>query len=497
MLFLSGLHPRVRRRAVSGALALSVLAVTPGVAGRDATQPPAAPPTAQPSSRVNSALDALTKAAERAGGSVTVLAVDAASGRVIVAHDEHRAMNPASNAKLITAAAALELLGPTHRYVTGLYGRIRGGVVDALVLRSMGDPSLATKDIWDLARSARDSGVTKVRGVAVDQSYFDEKFTPPAFDEQPEEWATFRAPVSAVSLNENTVTFIVRPSEPGQAARVAVDPPGFVTLSGSVDTTDTKKPEAMQLALAERDGRLTAKLGGSLPARGVARIARRVEDPRLLAGYALREALAAVGIEVEGEVSLGGQAEKRAIALHRSEPLSELLLELGKHSDNFYAETIFKTIGAEKKARPGSAEGAAEVVTAWLKSSGSYEDGVVIHNGSGLFTGQSLTASSLCKVLRRAWASPSVGPEFIAGLAIGGVDGTLRGRFKPLAKTRRVRAKTGTLNAVASLSGYVLATDGGSPIVFSILVNDVAGKVSAMRSPMDKLVLALAASDSP
>jgi D-alanyl-D-alanine carboxypeptidase/D-alanyl-D-alanine-endopeptidase (penicillin-binding protein 4) len=440
---------------------------------------------------VERAVDQLAAKVSKLGGSMAVLALDAETGRVLIGRNEHAPMNPASNAKLVTAAAALRLLGPAHRFVTGLYGTIQSGAVDELVLRGQADPSLSTADLWQLAREAKAAGVSRIGSIAVDQSYFDDRYTPPAFDEQPGEWAPFRAPVSALSLDQNTVTFTVHPTKAGEPALLGVEPPGFVTVTGRVMTTSKREAEAMRLSLDGAKTQLAAAFDGTLPEGRVAYVTRRVEDPRRLAGYALRAAFEALGVRVTGDVTLGGAQQQRAIRIHRSAPLGELLFALGKHSDNFYAETIFKAIGAERAGRPGTAEGAATSVTAMLRDLGAYESGVVIRNGSGLFNGQILTAHALATVLQSSWADPAIAPEFIAELAIGGVDGTLHGRFKRWAKTRAIRAKTGTLNAVSALSGYVLAPSGRPPIVFTILVNGVPNKVSVVRPNIDAIVDAL------
>jgi D-alanyl-D-alanine carboxypeptidase/D-alanyl-D-alanine-endopeptidase (penicillin-binding protein 4) len=471
-------------------LAFATLTAASNTASQGRVEPPPVETTTKKA--LERAVDALEGKVSKLGGSVAVIALDAGTGHVLISRNEHALMNPASNAKLVTAAAALRLLGPAHRFVTGLYGVVRDGAIAELVLRGQADPSLSTADIWQLARDAKAVGVSRIGSIAVDQSYLDERYTPPAFDEQPDEWAPFRAPVSALSLDQNTVTFTVRPARAGEPALIRAEPPGFVTMTGGITTSTKKQAEAMRLSLDAGKGQLAATFGGTLPEGRVARITRRVEDPRKLAGYALRAALEALGVQVTGGVTLGGAQQNRAIALHRSAPLGELLTALGKHSDNFYAETIFKTIGAEKKGRPGSAENAAEIVTAMLRDLGAYETGVVIRNGSGLFNGQIVTVHALATVLRSAWNDPAVAPEFVSALAIGGVDGTLHGRFRPWAKARAVRAKTGTLNAVSSLSGYVLAPHGDAPVVFSILVNGVPNKVSAVRPNIDAVVDALA-----
>ena len=427
------------------------------------------------------------------GGVVGVSVIDVGSGATIAASSEHAPLNPASNAKLATAAAAIRLLGPQHRFLTGLYGKITGESVDELVIRGDGDPSLSTRDLWAMATELRAAGVRRVRSIHVDQAWFDDAYVPPAFEQQPAEWAPFRAPIAAVSINENTVLFQIRPAKDGADALVDVDPPGFVDLTGGVGTSKKGDPEKVILGLEAKGARLTGKLGGTLPEGSrLLRVAKRVDDPRLLAGYALRAVLKQLGADVPAEVKAGGAKQKGLLVAHRSEELSQLAFALGKESDNFYAEMLFKAIGAQSKGQPATAEAAAAAVTGYLESVGAMEPGVIIKNGSGLFDANRVTASSTTSLLRAAYRDPRVSPDFLAQLSIGGVDGTMHGRFKEWSKSRAIRAKTGTLDAVAALSGYVLAPPGRAPLAFSVVVNGIPGKVSAARGSMDDVVKAIA-----
>jgi D-alanyl-D-alanine carboxypeptidase/D-alanyl-D-alanine-endopeptidase (penicillin-binding protein 4) len=233
---------------------------------------------------------------------------------------------------------------------------------------------------------------------------------------------------------------------------------------------------------------MAAKLSGAVSADSrVVRYTRRADDPRLLAGYALKALFERAGVKVSGDVKLG-TARGHVLARHLSEPLSSLLYALGKQSDNFYAEMIFKGIGGEAKERPAKSVDAADFVTRWLERIGASEAGVVIKNGSGLFDANRVTAWTTVELLRWAWRDPSVQPEFVAQLAVGGVDGTLHKRFRGELTKRRVRAKTGTLDDVISLSGYVLRDGGKGPIAFSIFFNKVGGKQDAARHAADRLV---------
>ena len=437
-------------------------------------------------------LDAAARAmaSDRAlgGASVGIAILDVDSGRMLAAVNEHLALNPASNAKLYTAGAALATLHGEHRYETTLSGNLEGDAVGSLAIRGYGDPSLATEDLWSLVAQLKEYGVTRVDGdIVVDQAFYDDQTTPPAFDQQPNEWAAFRAPISAVALDENCVTMTVRPSSGGNA-RVDFDPPGFVDVDGTIHTSSAGGADTVELALSPNGARLSAKVSGSISSDSrLVRYTRRADDPRLLAGYALQALLEKAGVKVSGGVKLGS-ARGHVLAKHLSEPLSSLLYSLGKQSDNFYAEMIFRGLAGEGKGRPAKSPDSTELVGQWLSRIGAIDPGVVLKNGSGLFDADRVSASSTVRLLRWAWREPDVQPEYLAQLSVGGVDGTLRKRFRQELTRRRVRAKTGTLDDVIALSGYVLRDDGRGPVAFSVFFNHVGGKQDGARHAADRLV---------
>ena len=432
----------------------------------------------------------LYKAARHYGGHLGMSIVDLRTGKTVAAKDEGVAMNPASNAKLLTAWAALRAFGPQHRYLTGLYGKIRENRVDTLLVRGEGDPSLEHEHLYAMVSELRLAGVGMVGDIIVDQSRFDDRQVPPAFDQQPDEWASFRAPVSAVAVDGNTVHVSVFPSIAGQHARVRAVPPSVIELDGAVGTSSEEKVETIQLEmLALKDGRMRAQIGGSLPAGGLpVTIWRRAADPSLLAGYAIADVCRAMGIEVHGKVRRGHPVPQDLLAFHRSEPLGKLLHALGKHSDNFHAEMIFKGLGG--KHGPASFESARARVFELLADAHLESRGLKFENGSGLFDADRMSAGFITSLLASTARDPSIGPEFLAQLAIGGVDGTLRNRFEPFAQARTIRAKTGTLRTVSSLAGYVLGTDGRPAMAFAFLVNDVVDASTAMRQEIDDVVAA-------
>lgn len=479
--------------AVLGALLLVSPDVRPDdpPAAQAAPSAPAAPSnTADRSPELDAAAHAIASDRVLDGAQVGIAVLDVDSGKLLASVNEHLALNPASNAKLYTAAAALATLRGEHRYETTLTGRLDGDAVNGpLAIRGYGDPSLSTADLWDMVQDLKSFGVKRVEGdVVVDQRFYDDQTTPPAFEQQPNEWAAFRAPISAVALDENCLTMTVRPTSPGNPARVEFDPPGFIDFDGSIKTGDGGGADTVELALAGNGSRMTAHLSGTVAGDSrVVRYTRRAEDPRLLAGYALKALLEKADIKVSGDVKLG-TSRGHTLAKHLSAPLSQLLYALGKQSDNFYAEMIFRTLGGEGHSHPAKTGDASEVVTNLLGRVGASDTGVVIKNGSGLFDANRVTAWSTVELLRWAYRDPSVQPEYLAQLSVGGVDGTLHKRFRQELTRRRVRAKTGTLDDVITLSGYVLRDGARSPLAFSLLFNHVGGKQDGARHAADRLV---------
>ena len=444
-----------------------------------------------PASGVGKALAHLAASEEVRGFRVGVEVIEVDTGRILAAAGEHQPLNPASNEKLVTALAVLSMLHPEFRFETGLYGPSgRSSILSGpLVLRGFGDPSFSVGDLYEMALELKRDGIKRVDGgIVVDQRFFDDQFVPPAFDQQPNEWMPFRANVSALALDENVMVATFRPGG-GGVAIVSFWPPGLVDVEGTVKLEEGKPTVQMALGPASGDPhRMKAVVSGTIPddVRGVTYY-RRVDDPSLLAGYALKAVLEDLGIEVRGGVKTG-TGGATLLAKHKSEPLAALLLRVGKQSDNFYAETLLKVLAGEKKGKPASSAAGAELATSFLSSIGALDTGVDIKNGSGLFDANRATAHELATALRWAYLEPSIQPEMLTQLSIGGADGTLHGRFKSEHARRSVRAKTGTLDDSVALSGYVLAPAGRSAVAFSILVNGCKGRVAAARIFADRLV---------
>jgi len=442
-----------------------------------------------------SAIEGLAKS--KPGNSVVGVAVtDVASGTEIYAQGGDEQLNPASNTKIVTAAVALKVLGPEFEFATSLHGKWDGNTIHGpIYIKGHADPFLSTADLWQMVREVKAMGIRRVEaGVVVDDTYFDDQNLPFAFDQQPDEDNKFRAPVGAVSLNHNALSVTIRPASQGMTrAHVVLDPPGYAVLTNDTVTVG-QGAHNPKISCQTFEDRTRVRVWGQVPlgARPVTYF-RRIDNPSLFTGYGLKAVLEEAGISVGGDVRVGPlPAGTPLLAEHFSPPLSSVLWETGKISNNFVTEMVFKTIGAERGEGPGtwdkSMATAAEVLAGWGIAAGSY----TYRNGSGLFDANLFSARQLVAVLRAAYLDCGVRPEFLTQLAIGGVDGTIKERYHQPAVRRHVRAKTGTLADVSTLSGYVLDAEGRRPIAFSILVNRAPGYVSAARGYQEKIVTAIA-----
>ncbi|MBX3250818.1 MAG: D-alanyl-D-alanine carboxypeptidase/D-alanyl-D-alanine-endopeptidase [Myxococcales bacterium] len=406
--------------------------------------------------------------------------------------------NPASNQKLVTAAAALLVLGPDFTMRTALYGRVESGRITDLVLRGYGDPGLEHADLWSLADDLADRGVRAVDRVWVDGSYFDDQILPPAFEQQPGEMAAFRAAVGAVSVDQASFVLRVLPGPSvGAPTAVRLAASGYFEVDNGMTTTAEGAPNVIASQRALDDGRLQLILRGTMPASllGVG-YRRRIEHPLMHAGHTLLDALDRVGIRGARRVAVGPGPDGLALlASHESAPLAQLLHPVGKQSDNFYAEMILKVLGAER-ARPGTSARGVEVCQEVLERAGVPRGAATQVNGSGLFDGNLIAPRHLVKLLEYVYQQPGVRAEYLAHLAIGGADGTLSRRLRDLPRAGIVRAKTGTLNDAISLSGYVLGPpgEGGRErvVTFSFLANGIRGRQGAARQLADEIVRAVA-----
>lgn len=437
---------------------------------------------------------------------IGVQIVDLDTGTPLFAKNDDAGMSLASNAKLLTSVAALGTLGGGFRWRTALLvadkslDETTGVVKGDLWVRGKGDPTLSANDLRAMATELAAKGVRKIDGkLVVDDSYFDADVEAPHFAEQPKERAAFRAPVASFGVARSS--FLVNViGEPGGAAKVWIEP-------DAGDHIKIKKADVASI----REGRtrirvdvkpvkdtLEVTVTGQIKfADGHWWAKRRVDDPKRFAAEVLRRALAERGITVTkkgfdtGPVPL----DARLMVTHDSAPLSSVIREMNKASDNYFAETVLKTLGAETRATPAPATWADghAAVQAFLGKLGLVPGTYRADNGSGLFNATEVSAKQLVAVLRGANVDYRIGPDLVASLPVGGMDGTLARRLANSPAKGRVRAKTGTLEKVVTLAGYV-GVDGRHTLAFAILVNDIpTGQKAPARAMADDMLDALVA----
>lgn len=404
-----------------------------------------------------------------------------------------RPRNPASNQKLLTSAAALWRLGPAFCATTKVEGIIENGRVATMVIRPSGDPSLGYAGLDALAEALRLRGVDTVDRILIDDSYFDQQNLPPAFEQQPNETASFRAAISAFSVERNSYVVHIGPGPTVDApGRVRVLPDEYVQIENRTVTTAGGPPTPRIDEKLTDDGRLRILVDGAIPQQvRTLYYRRRIPEPKVHAAMLLVRALRKAGMQGKLAVAydLAPQSQP-LIADLASPPLSLLLYALGKWSDNFSAEMLLKIMGAEAE-KPGTSARGLIAVRQELERMGVDTEGLIMVNGSGLFDGNQVAPSHLTATLVAAYRDPAIRAEYVAHLAVAGSDGTLQSRLQDLPRARMVRAKTGTLRDVVALSGYVLGAPDRS-VAFSFLANGVAGRQTDARKLADDIVRALA-----
>ncbi|MCP4447051.1 MAG: D-alanyl-D-alanine carboxypeptidase/D-alanyl-D-alanine-endopeptidase, partial [Myxococcales bacterium] len=411
---------------------------------------------------------------------IGIAVVDGETGEVLYEKSADEAFVAASNAKLITTAAALALLGPNFQFRTELVGARPapgGNVPGNLYIRGRGNALFDDADMTRLVRRLKSLGVTRIDGqIIVDNSYFDTENLPPHFDEQPTEQAAFRAPIAATSYNFNSTALYVRPALSGQGpTRVEVRPPNSYVRVTNTSTTVSTGRSHLKMETKEVANRLHIALSGQLRSEVVRRrFRKRIPNPVLFVGTGLLRTLADAGIAVRKKQVQAGKAPESSIvlAVHESPPLATAVRGMGKYSNNFVAELLLKVIGAEVKAagNPATWQHSVTSVQEFLVTAGMAPDSYRYENGSGLFDSNRFSPRQLTQVLGLALRTPTWGAEFFSSLSIAAVDGTLRGRLENTAAAGLVRGKTGTLDHASALSGLA-AIDSRRPLIFSILIN--------------------------
>ncbi len=382
----------------------------------------------------------------------------------LVSVNAQRAMNPASTMKLLTTYAGLEVLGPSYTWKTEAYlgGPLEKGVLQGdLILKGYGDPRFNIEQFWLWLSELRARGLKEIQGdLVLDRSFFSlPEHDPAEFDNDPVR--AYNVGPDALLLNFNTLRLRYLPE--GNRLKVISEPP----LEGMQLDNQLAPQAAPNCENWDDTIRIQARgdsvvLQGGYPSECGEREQNLNVMPHTRYVAAVFNAIwQELGGMLRGNTREGPlPAEARLFATHYSAPLAEIIRDVNKFSNNVMARQLFLTLGSDvATATPGNIPQSIRVTKAWLKTKRLNFPELVLENGAGLSRRERISAQHLAQLLRSAADSP-MNAEFVASLPILGVDGSVRKRLKDTAAANHAHLKTGTLEGVKTIAGYVRAKSG-------------------------------------
>ncbi len=463
-----------------------------------APAPTGAGATPEAEARLQGILEGILQSPDLGDADVAVHVRSLSDGRTLFARNATKLMNPASNVKLVTTAAALWHLGANYRFKTVAYrdGAIVGDKLQGnLWIEGFGDPTLTDEQLFGMVNEIALHGITEVRDLVLDDTWFDNVAEGPGWEQEHGD-RSYATAVGALSTNFGTFTLRVLPGDVvGGAAKVMLWPPvPSIEVTSDAITAAPSTRSRLMVGTSKDAGKILVNVHGYVAADepdGVTQY-RRIYAPTQFAGEHIKRMLEIRGIKVKGKLRTGTVPRfATPVATVLSRPLGEISSTLNKHSNNFIAEQMLKTLGAELRGRPGTWEKGVDAVGAFLAEIGMPKASYVMGNGSGLNDINRFTSEQLTEILAAMYRRFDVQAEYVASLAMAGRSGTIGGRFGDTAAINRLRAKTGSLTGVSALSGYVTTHD-DRVLAFSIMMNGYSGRARSMWKVQDQIGAALA-----
>ncbi|MCX8056312.1 MAG: D-alanyl-D-alanine carboxypeptidase/D-alanyl-D-alanine-endopeptidase [Ignavibacteria bacterium] len=402
---------------------------------------------------------------------------------------------PASTNKLITTGIALLNLGKDFSINTELYTddlNLNDGIINGnLYLKGYGDPTLETGDFVNLVSKIKSQNIQAITGnLYLDDTFFDEIFYRNEWIED-ENISVPLPPISAITVNNNSISLTVSASN-------KLNKPGSIYINDNLEyfqiinhTKTIRGKTRLSASSKIEDGKEIIIVSGTIRKNSKTNLRVHVIEPAYYAGHLLKKLL------LENGISFWGKVEKNKIPKlsnrigYISTPLVEFLKPINKNSNNYYAEHLFLIIGGHFAKGQGSPFDASRAIVTTLKSLGIYEEEFNMVDGSGISRQNQFTTELLVKFLYQIYLNPDIFYEFYNSLSIPQRDGTLIKRFHELFPPERLRGKTGTLNGVTSLAGYITANS-GDLLIFAINFNYSKGSQVKLRTIQDKVITLLA-----
>ena len=391
---------------------------------------------------------------------------DLETGEVVARWNDDVPRNPGSTIKLLTTLAALDILGPAYTWQTDIYalGPIENGRLDGdLLIRGQGDPFMVTERVWQMLRRIRQAGIDEIGGdLLLDDSFFDVgPYDPGAFDNQP--LRAYNVAPHALLMNYKVVRYWFEPIHETGEVEIVVDPP---IANIAIDNQLQLAPGAcrgfqrgIKITANETVNEMT--FSGKFPS-GCKRYAmdRTALNHNSFVYGLFRTMWQEVGGTFDGGWATGvAPADQDPIVTFRSLPLTDVISRVNKHSNNVMARQLMFTLSAEVLGPPGTEAGGRQVVADWLQQNGLDAADFEVDNGAGLSRESRMTAADFGALLRFAWRQPYM-PEYVSSMSLAGLDGTLRYRMSRGPLEGSAHLKTGSLDHVAGIAGYLQARSG-------------------------------------
>lgn len=435
------------------------------------------------------------KIATRASTGVRI--ISARTGEVLAERNARALLTPASTVKLISSATLLGTLGLEYAFRTTVstddtshdHQIIRGN----LYLQGFGDPYLTSADLKNLAAYLRKQGVNEVRGNVVgDEAFFDHASACAGPDGV--EYSTTRFPhLSALTVDLNLMTVTLSPARK-KGAKVLVGFPACGSFFKVINQTasvggGTRYRPSVRAKWTDTSCTIVVSGRMALGSRGRT-YTLPVRSPAWYAVSLFTEYLQLEGINISGVTRVGTAPGKLQKLAENRDPIAAVCTSMNKESDNFAAEMVFRTLGAEIGNPPGTVEKGVEAVNSFLDKIGIPQASHRVADGSGMSHQNAVSAEAFVTLLRYMYTRHDLFDTFYNTLPAAGVDGTLRGRMVGTEAEGNLRAKTGTLVGVTSLAGYVTSAD-NELLIFSITSQDFPRRKS-YKSIQDKIGVYLA-----
>ena len=408
----------------------------------------------------------------------------------ILSQNADRAMNPASVMKMVTTNAALDLLTPAYRWKTEVYrdGSLANWQLEGnLIIKGYGDPSFKAQEFWRLLISLRQAGIKKISGdLIIDKSYFAATTAGESFDS--EKWRAYNALPSAFLVNGRNTSFKFTAGDEAVNITQEFELPEVVIVNKLKRVTGACGDwrSRMTYDVQSANDKAVVTFNGSYAVGcGERYLELSLFEDEQYAFYTFRKLWRELGGEFNGALKLQ-QTPLNAVKVleQASEPLGSIVRDINKWSNNVMARQLLLTIAAERVGAPATELKGINAIQAWFSANGFKLNGLVIENGSGLSRVERISAELLGQMLVYAYNSP-VMPEMMASLPILSIDGTIQQRMKDSQSNGRAHLKTGSINGVSAIAGYVLDANSHRHVLV-MLVNDA--KAGASKVAQDALI---------